>query len=96
MKIETPNTKTFSKEKNGIIIEQTYMLDDDGNICTDKDGNIYCGRILEVVNKYGDTAVLIEGEQFMLINRLLTDIGVDALRYVVGKGNIRTGVGEQY
>ncbi len=83
MKIETSNTKTFSKEKNGIIIEQTYMLDDNGDISTDEDGNIYYGRILEVVNKYGDTSVLIEGEQFRVINKLLTEISVDALRYYV-------------
>ena len=96
MKIETSNTKTFSKEKNGIIIEQTYMLDDNGNISTDEDGNIYYGRILEVVNKYGDTSVLIEGEQFKVINKLLTEIGVDALRYLISEGNIRTGKGEQF
>ena len=96
MKIETSNTKTFSKQENDIIIEQTYMLDDNGNISTDEDGNIYYGRILEVVNKYGDTSVLIEGEQFRVINKLLTEIGVDALRYLISEGNIRTGVGEQY
>jgi hypothetical protein len=96
MKIETSNTKTFSKEKNGIIIEQTYMLDDNGNISTDEDGNIYYGRILEVVNKYGDTSVLIEGEQFRVINKLLTEVAVDALRYLISEGNIRTGEGEQF
>ena len=96
MKIETSNTKTFSKQENDIIIEQTYMLDDNGNISTDEDGNIYYGRILEVVNKYGDTSVLIEGEQFRVINKLLTEVAADALRYVISKGNIRTGVGEQY
>ena len=89
MKIETSNTKTFSKQENDIIIEQTYMLDDNGNISTDEDGNIYYGRILEVVNKYGDTSVLIEGEQFKVINKLLTEVAVDALRYLISEGETK-------
>ncbi len=83
MNTETKHTKTFSKEKNGIIIEQTYTLDDDGYISTDENGNIYDGKILEVVNKYGGTNVLIEGEQLRVINQLLSEIGVDVLRYYV-------------
>ena len=65
------------------------MLDDNGNISTDEDGNIYYGRILEVVNKYGDTSVLIEGEQFKVINKLLTEVAVDALRYLISEGETK-------